>query len=272
MAGQAARAAAGKGAAVTKTARRLGQLALAVGISVATASAVGAVPPAARTPPSAKQQLLLEQMAASFPRRAVISARIAKAPPKERPSGYWLYFKSRASSSPQYVRGIWQSEIIAGLYLHEANAHGWVRPRWYDNTIVLPGGKERFDSGSRLSLTGPFSASGRIEAESKERLRELIGAGAARAGVRLVSVEFGRPLGQPAVQVTVVTDDPRGFVAEAGTKRGAIIGPINPDEGPALAEGALLEVSDRRGRWVFASGYSLRLGAGVGVVNPRFEK
>jgi hypothetical protein len=210
-------------------------------------------------------------MAASFPKPAVIAARIAKAPPKKQPSGYWLYFKSGASDSAQYVRGVWQGLIMAGVYLHEADRRGWIRPRWFTQSVVLPGGKELFNSGSRLSLSGPFSATGKVQQASEEKLVELVRAAALDAGVKLVSVEFGRPLGRVAVQITVVTGDPWEFVAEGDETKWKIVDPILRGDAPALAEGTLLEVRDRKGRWVASSASGARLGPGIWSFNHLFR-
>ncbi len=201
-----------------------------------------------------------------------MSARIARAPAKQRPSGYWLYFKHRASSGGQYVRGAWQGEIIAGLYLHEAHVRGWIRPRWYSQTVVLANGDERLDSGSSLSVSGAFSARELGKHASEQELRAEIAAAAAKVGVRLSGLRFAHLLGGLAVQITVVVDDPRAFVADDGAIIGALRSPVYPPDARPRAEGALIEVRDRQGRWVASSGSSARLGSGVGSTNPRFRE
>ncbi len=244
---------------------------IAVALALAVPIAVAAARPSVRRPPSAGQQRLLEQMAASFPRRAVISARIAKAPPQGRPSGYWLYFRNGASTEAAYARGIWQSEIIAGLYLFEAQTRGWVRPRWYENTLVLQGGKERVEGGTAVPLSGPLAATAKIAPATEKELLRLLRAAAAAAGVELRRVEFAQPLGRIAVDATVVTADGRRFLNDV-EGRSKLSTAVRAADSTALAEGMLLEARDRQGRWVFSSGSATRLGTEVGVANPLFRK
>jgi hypothetical protein len=243
-------------------ARALAALLAALGLL----TALGDAGARAGTPVPGQQQLLarlLRGLAGSDIARATIGP-----PPLSfgRPRGtVWLYveIRGRASNGAGHVRGHWQASILTGLLRDLSVARRFPRIDGQSLVEVLPDGSKKRVGASSIDLEPQT-----IVSTSEAGLRAVLARAAASASVpvTLVKVTFRRPLGRLAPELLVRTGEPRRFAADGPARVRELFGGITGWGGRPRAEGAYVEVYDTRGRFVLASGYSVRTGLGVGRV------
>jgi hypothetical protein len=133
-------------------------------------------------------------------------------------------------------------------------------------TLILPGGRERFNSESVLGN----AFRGTIDPASEQEIRRIVQESVPAAGLSLVELGFARPLGRLAPEVIVETAEPDVFVRQAEKNLWRIVAPLNRADPRPRVEGTYVLVRDPTRTWVAASGYSVRTSGGVLVVNDAF--
>ncbi len=235
-----------------------------------TAVAVAAAAPAesARRPPRGVQQALLQEILRAIPDTRITGK--VGAPTRDwgvnRHASFarssWLYFKLRPRDVVEHVQQSWQADIAEGLLAGISKSRGWRPVTGSSITVVLPDGRERFDSGSARGGAFRGGIDHLTEAEAERDLR----ASAARVGAEVETLRFPRPLGRLAAEVVVVTDRPSAFADRSRASVWAIIEPVL-----SRLEGVYIEVRARDGRWVAALGTSTRGFSTISTVNPDFR-
>jgi hypothetical protein len=235
--------------------------------AIAVATVPAAAADSAPTPPRRVQQSLLAEILRGFPETEV-SGKVG-APSRDWRRGRhpsfaqstWLYFKLRPRDSVDLVRQQWQADVAEGLLAGISRSRGWRPVTGQTITLVLPNGRERFQSSS---IHGTAFRGGIDHASEADADRDLRSS-AERVGAAVLSVRFPRPLGRLAAEVVVVTDAPEEFADQSFQRVGSIIEPLR-----GRAEGVFVEVRATDGRWVVALGRSVRTASGVASINPAF--
>ena len=217
------------------------------------------------------EQRLLRSVLERVGGASIVAAELGRAPgcPDDcfvasDPDARWVYFTLNVPDRSRSVRAHWEALLVVGAYRDEATAVG-IRPV-EGKTIVTayPAGEpDRQDS----VLARPHSAA--VSAVPSDNLVRLIAAGARDSGAALDSVAFLQPK-QLAPIIVVTTPDSHGFISERSVRLHEIHGRIIDSEQP-LVDGSYIEVRDRDGALVTASGYSVRTGEGVGWIRPDLD-
>jgi hypothetical protein len=115
-------------------------------------------------------------------------------------------------------------------------------------------------SSTILLRQGPAVKAGDTE------IRSRAARGAEAADVELIRIRINRPLGWPAPEVVVRTNDQSRFLTERSENIFRILNPVvEADDRKLLSEGAFVIVRDSAGKIVATAGYSVRTGMGVGL-------
>jgi hypothetical protein len=237
-------------------------------LAVATATVAVAPSDSATRPPRRVQQAVLEEILRGFPGTKV-TGRVG-APTRDRrlrrhasfARSTWLYFKIRPRDSVEFVQQSWEADVAEGLLAGISRSRGWRPVTGQTITLVLPDGKERFESASIHG--GAFR--GGIAHATEPEAEESVCQSAASVGAAVRSVRFPKPLGRLAVEIVVITDRPETFATRPLANASEIIAPLR-----GRAEGAYLEVWAADGRWVAALGTSTRTASTVSTINPAFR-
>jgi len=158
-------------------------------------------------------------------------------------------------------------EIVSGLLRDTSRARGWTAVAGYDVRVELPNGRERFDGQAALRVSSP----GTIRPASEAAIHAILRRATKSAGLVLTDLEFAHPLGHLAVEVTVVTENPRGFVKDAHRNFSKVVGSVSGGLGTPWAEGTMLMVRTRSGVWVAGFGYAFRTTSSNWIVNSDFQ-
>jgi hypothetical protein len=213
-----------------------------------------------------QQVAMLRGLLADIHESKILHARIG-GPPRSFAAGrgVWIYYDIRAPNDPSVVKGEWQASITSGLLRQISRSRGWPSVKGHSFTLVLPSGATRFDSANALGH--PPS---NITTISEKALEAILRASSQRVGLALTRIQYLRQHGHLAPEIVVEATDPRAFVRDKAKLIWAIVEPVNRGDGHPRAEGVYVDVRDSDGRWVVASGYSVRTGAGVSASNPNF--
>lgn len=211
-------------------------------------------------PPGMAQRYYLARLLDQIPRSQILSARL-----RERgrvgigkPGTVTVVFRINAPDAFRSAQGIWQGALIAGVLRDMSAQRHWRPIGGREYWLVLPGGREKYDSAS--AVEAPTEAA--PEGTSAEEARRLIQSAASAAGIRLSRLDVWSLERGIAVEVTAATDRPdrasmlfsRLFKTVRGTERT-----------PPKIEAAFLVVEDVRGRKVAAFGGTTRISASVSV-------
>ena len=199
------------------------------------------------------QRQLVRSIITGFAEPGFTEIQIGRAPRDyRRPGTAWLYVKIFITDGVDYALHAWHIDLLSGLYASEAITRGWRRLSGHSRTLVLPDGRQHFDSSGAFVLN-------RVDSISEGRVRELVEDADKASPLSVQSVSFDRPLGRLAVKIAAeipTVDDLRGKWTQT---LGEFVSTFaNPPGGIALVEGSYVVIRDAQNRPLVASAISAR--------------
>jgi len=214
-----------------------------------------------------QQQALLHELMVGFPRSQLSQIAIVSPPEDFEPQDAgWLQIDVSASNQADGVRGFWQALMVAGAFRDESANRRLPYVAGKSITVKTPDGSV-LDEGSSL-IEQPLGHA--VAPASDANLTGMLRAAAIRAKVKFEGVSFAHPLGRPAVELVVTTNDPSGFVQDRPAKLSQLLGSLYDPAHPQT-EGAYVEVRDSSGGVVTISAFSVRTGEGLGYTKPALQ-
>lgn len=207
-------------------------------------------------PGSETQEEALVEILRGFPRRQS-SARLKRAPSAYGKRGArWVEYRVEVASDADQIYGYWQAFVATGILRSVSMSRRW--PDVAGLTFIL-----EFSNGqSRLDHEGLIGSGfrGNVKQSSDEDVIKALRRSASESQVELVDIQFARPLGRLAPEITVETADPAQFRRIAEARLRAIADPILHRADAPMSEGIYIQVRDSDRRWIASYAHAVRAG------------